>query len=303
MNSLEANDTAAVERPNFQHLFYFWIVAREGGINAASEVLDISASTISTQVRALERSIGTRLFERVGRGLRLNDAGETAFRYAEEIFVLGREMMHAVGGWNTPGPAPLRIGVADAVPKLVATRLLAPALKVTDIRLLCTENRPATLLAELALFHLDVVLLDDPHHQAVEVKARNHLLADWDLALFGADRAHGLGVDAPEGLEGAPLLLPTAESSIRRRIDRWFESRRVQPRVVGEFEDSALMKAFGERGLGLFPAPAVLAEELSRQHGVELVAPLEGCRVQYFAVTVERRLTPPAVAEICGEPA
>ena len=286
---------------NFGHLHYFWIVAREGGISRASESLDLSASTISAQVGQLETALGVKLFRRVGRNIRLTDVGHVAFRYAEEIFTLGNELTHAIRGWHTEGPTLLQVGIADAVPKLVATRLLRPAVdELPEVRLICREDRPDRLLAELALHHLDVVLLDSPLDGSVGVQAYSHALADWPLGLFGRpDLVVDLAAGFPRSLEAAPILLPTAGSAIRRQLDRFFEQHGLQCRLMGEFEDSALMKSFSELGVGLFPAPAALAEDLARQHGASLLGTLDGFEVTYFAITVERYLEHPGVAAIC----
>jgi LysR family transcriptional activator of nhaA len=275
---------------NYHHLYYFWIVAREGGISHASDALDISPSTISAQISRLEATHGVRLFDRVGRNLRLSDVGQIAFRYAEEIFALGREMTHAIHGWSTTGPQLLQVGIADAVPKLVATRLLAPALEThPDIRLICLEDEPERLLTELAAHRLDLVLLDSPIDPAIPIKAVDHRLARWRVAFFGTgDLVENRRADFPLSLEAAPMLLPTARSAMRRSLDRWFEANGVAPRIVGEFEDSALMKSFSESGAGLFPAPSGLAESIERQHCVESLGILKDAEVAYYAVTVER---------------
>lgn len=289
---------------NFQHLYYFWIVAREGGISRASDALDLSASTISAQVTQLERTLEVKLFRRVGRNIRLTEVGHVAFRYAEEIFSLGSEMTHAIRGWHTEGPVLLQVGIADAVPKLVATRFLRPALEeLPEVHLICREDRPDRLLAELALHHFDVLLLDAPLEAGPAVKAHSHLLAEWPLAFFGKPSLVAeLAPDFPRSLEAAPVLLPTAGSTIRRQLDRFFEDREIRCRVVGEFEDSALVKSFSEAGAGFFAAPAALAEDLERQHGSALLGVLDDYAVSYFAVTVERRLEHPGVAAICGAP-
>ncbi len=287
---------------NFQHLYYFWVVAREGGISHASDALDLSPSTISAQVSQLERALKVRLFHRVGRNIRLTDVGHVAFRYAAEIFTLGNEMTHAIQGWHTEGPVLLQVGIADAVPKLVATRLLRPAIaELPEVRLICREDRPDRLLAELALHHFDVLILDSPLDVGPPVRAYRHVLAEWPLAIFGepglaAERVAGF----PQSLESAPFLVPTAGSAIRRQLDRFFEDRELQYRLVGEFEDSALMKSFSETGVGFFPAPAALAENLERQHGSALLGVLDDYTVSYFAITVERHLEHPGVAAICG---
>lgn len=289
---------------NYGHLYYFWIVAREGGISHASDVLDVSPSTISAQISQLEKTQGVRLFQRVGRNLQLSEVGHIAFRYAEEIFALGREMTHALHGWSTKGPLLLHVGVADAVPKTAARLLLSPALEqYSELRLVCREDQPDRLLAELALHHLDVVLLDSPVPPSLPIKAYSHLLAEWKIAFFATPELAELYAEAyPVSLEEAPVLLPTAESSMRRSLDRWFEDNGVQPRIVGEFEDSALMKTFGEEGGALFPAPSALAGSIERQHGVLCLGDLKDADVSYFAVTVERRLEHPGVQAICKSP-
>jgi LysR family transcriptional activator of nhaA len=286
---------------NFQHLYYFWIVAREGGISHASEVLDISPSTISSQISQLEKALQVKLFRKIGRNIRLTDVGQIAFRYAGQIFGLGREMTHALKGWDTEGPFSLQVGVADAVPKLVATKLLQPAFSVSrEIRLTCREGRPELLLAELALHRLDLVLLDAPADPGSTIRAFSVLLQDCAIAVFGTPellRQHGHGF--PDSLEAAPVLMPTPNSSIRRAFSRWLDGQGLQPRVVGEFEDGALMKAFGEIGAGLFPAPLIIAKDLKRQYGVECLGSLEGTHARYYAVTVERQLEHPAVQAVC----
>jgi LysR family transcriptional activator of nhaA len=286
---------------NYQHLYYFWIAAREGGISRASEVLDLSPSTISAQIRQLEEALQVKLFRRVGRNIRLTDVGQIAFRYAGQIFGLGRELTHALKGWDTEGPFSLQVGIADAVPKLVATKLLQPAFTVSpEIRLTCREGRPELLLAELALHRFDLVLLDAPADPASTVRAFSRLLQDCPIAVFGIPELLRRHADAfPESLEGAPVLMPTPNSSIRRAFGRWLEARGLQPRVVGEFEDGALMKAFGEIGAGLFPAPLIIADDLKRQYGVECLGSLEGTHARYYAVTVERQLEHPAVQAVC----
>ena len=289
---------------NFQHLYYFWIVAREGGISRASDALDLSPSTISAQVGQLERALKVKLFYRAGRNIRLTDVGHVAFRYAEQIFTLGNEMTHAIQGWHTEGPVLLQVGISDAVPKLVATRLLRPAFaELPEVRLICREDRPDRLLAELALHHLDVLILDSSLDASLPVQVSSHLLAEWPLAFFGIPaRVAERAADFPHSLESAPLLVPTGGSAIRRQLDRFFEDYGIQCRLVGEFEDSALMKSFSETGAGLFPAPAALAEDLARQHGTATLGVLDDYTVSYFAITVERHLEHPGVAAICRAP-
>jgi len=286
---------------NYKHLYYFWIAAREGGISHASDALDVSPSTISAQIGKLESEHGVRLFNRVGRNLRLSEVGHIAFRYAEEIFALGREMTHAIHGWSTAGPQLLQVGIADAVPKLVAARLLEPAVKRhPELRLICREGDPDSLLGELAAHRLDLALLDRRLDPAMPIKAVEHELARWRISVFGtpdltAQRASGF----PSSLEEAPMLLPTAESAMRLTLDRWFEANGVAPRIVGEFEDSALMKSFAESGSGLFPAPSGFAPQIERQHGVECLGTLKDAEVSYYAVTLDSRLEHRGVEAIC----
>lgn len=286
---------------NYGHLYYFWIVAREGGISHASNVLDVSPSTISAQIGRLEKALQVKLFRKVGRNIRLTDMGQIAYRYAGQIFGLGSELTHALKGWDTQGPISLQVGIADAVPKLVATKLLEPGLLASrEIRLVCREGRPEILLAELAAHRLDVVLLDAPVDPRSSVRAFSHLLRETSISIFGTPKLlQQYGHGFPESLEGAPFLLPSPDSSIRRSLGRWMELRKLQPRVVGEFEDSALMKAFGETGIGLVPAPSIIADDLKRPHGLECLGSLEGVQVRYYAVTVERQLEHPSVSAIC----
>jgi len=286
---------------NYHHLYYFWIVASEGGISHASETLDVSPSTISAQISQLESSQGVKLFDRVGRNLRLSEVGHIAFRYAEEIFALGREMTHAIHGWSTTGPQLLHVGVADAVPKLAASRLLQPAVESSpELRLICREDVPDRLLAELAVHRLDLVLLDSPVDPALPIKTTAHQLARWRVAFYGTTALVAPRiVDFPLSLEEAPVLLPTAESAMRRSLDRWFENNGVAPRIIGEFEDSGLMKSFSESGAGLFPAPAGLRQAIERQHSVETLGVLKDAEVSYYAVTIETRLEHPGVDAIC----
>jgi LysR family transcriptional activator of nhaA len=287
---------------NYHHLYYFWIVAREGGISHASNVLDVSPSTISAQINQLESAHKVDLFDRVGRNLRLSEVGHIAFHYAEEIFGLGREMTHAIHGWSTKGPQLLQVGIADAVPKLAALRLLEPARNDNpELRLICREGVPDRLLAELAVHRLDLVLLDSPVDPTLPIKAVDHELARWPIAFFGtADLVKSRVEEFPLSLEEAPVLLPTAESAMRRSLDRWFEDNGVAPRIVGEFEDSALMKSFGESGAGLFPSPVGLASAIERQHSVEALGVLSGAEVSYHAVTTKRRLAHPGIDAVCA---
>lgn len=289
-----------LDRLNYHHLRYFWIVAREGGINPASEALDVAASTISAQVSALERSLGARLFRRSGRRLALTDAGQAAFRFAEEIFRLGQDLSETLSGRPVDRPQRLSVGIADVVPKLVAIKLLEPALALPEgVRLACGEGKPEELLASLALHRFDVAILDAPAGPGSKVRAHSHRLAQSAVVLLGTpELARRYRPGFPGSLAGAPLLLPSYESALRPEVERWLAAHGLEPEVAGEFDDSALMKAFGERGLGLLPAPSIAAAEACRQYGLEPLAELDGIAVAFYAVTVERKLEHRAVTAL-----
>jgi LysR family transcriptional activator of nhaA len=288
---------------NYHHLLYFWVVAREGGLAAASAKLRLAQSTVSGQIRALETSLGESLFVRSGRRLVLTEVGRVVFRYAEEIFTLGRELQDAVKGRPVATPLTLVVGVADVVPKLVARRLLEPALRLSQpIRLICREDKPDRLLAELAVHNLDVVLADAPLNPSIRIRGFNHLLGECSVVFFGSEKlAAEYRRGFPGSLDGAPVILPTENTTLRRTLDQWFTTRGVRPRLVGEFEDSALLTVFGQAGMGLFPVSSVIAREVRRQHEVKPVGTLEDARERFYAISVERRLKHPAVVAISEE--
>jgi LysR family transcriptional activator of nhaA len=285
---------------NYHHLLYFWTVAREGSIRRACEKLHLAQPTISSQIRRLEESLGEKLFVRVGRNLQLTDAGQLAYRYADEIFSLGREMTDALRGRPTGRPLRLIVGIPDVLPKLIAYRLLQPALRMPeDIQLVCHEGKLDQLLGELASHNLDLVLSDSPAGSAVSVRAYNHPLGDCGLSILATQElASQYRRGFPGSLEGAPMLLPTGNTLLRRDLDRWFDEQDLRPEVVGEFEDSALLKVFGQAGVGLFPGPAAIEQEIRRQYGVVVVGRIDEIRERYFAISVERRLKHPAVVAI-----
>ncbi len=282
---------------NYHHLLYFWTVAREGSIVRASEQLTLSQSTISEQIRSLEASLGEELFARVGRNLVLTEMGQMVFRYADEIFAIGRELMDTVQGRPTDRPLRVMVGITDVVPKLVAYRLLEPALHLEQpVKIVCREGKLDQLLAELATYDLDVVLSDAPLSPTVKVRAFNHLLGECGVTFCGTDTlVAAYQSDFPQSLEGAPFLLPTDNTTMRRALDHWFEAEGLRPRVVAEFEDSALLKVFGQQGLGLFVVPTIIETEVQRQYGVELLGRVEPIRERFYALTVNRRLRHPAV--------
>lgn len=288
---------------NYHHLLYFWTVVREGSVVKAAEVMRLSQPTVSSQVRALEASLGERLFTKVGRRLVPTDAGQLVFRYADEIFSLGRELMTTVRSGAGGKPARFVVGVTDALSKLIAYRLLSPALHLPEpVRMICREDRVERLLAGLAVHEVDLVLADTPVPPTVRVQAYSHPLGESDITFFAAPTlAVKLRRRFPASLNGVPALWPGEGTVLRRQLDEWCQRERIQPAVVGEFDDSALMKAFGEHGAGVFAAPTVLSRELQRQHNVRAIARVESIRERYYAISAERRITHPAVVAIATQ--
>jgi LysR family transcriptional activator of nhaA len=284
---------------NYHHLHYFWVVARTGSIARASQELRLSQPTISNQLKTLEASLGHPLLERRGRGLVLTDVGRTVLRYADDIFRTGKELQQALRGVPTRDRVPFAVGVVDVIPKLVAERMLEPAVeRVKDLRLVCREGSLPALLGALALHELDVVLSDAPAPEAVRVKAFSHLLVECGVVFLAAPGLARLRKGFPGSLAGAPVLLPASGTALRQSLESWFESRGVRPEVAGEFDDGALLKAFGARGMGVFAAPAIVEKEVCAQYGVAPVGRAEELRERFYALTVERRLRHPAAVAI-----
>lgn len=281
---------------NFAHLLYFWTVARDGSISSACERLHVSQPTISMQIRKLEKTLGHRLFDRTGRSLVLTDVGRTVFEYADEMFSLGRELLGTLRGLPGKHTGRLHVGIPTFLPKLITYRLLEPVLQMSPpVQLVCHEAEFDELVSGLARHRFDVILTDTPLHAAAGNRCYSHALGECDIAFCGAASLarryrHGF----PNSLRDAPLLLPSGVTEMRRVLDRWFDQRSFDPRIVAEFDDSALMKEFGGGGSGLFPVPMAVLAEVERQYGVELVAQLTKVRVQYFVVTSQRKLTHPA---------
>jgi LysR family transcriptional activator of nhaA len=290
-----------VEWLNYHHLLYFWTVAKEGGIARASEKLRLTQATISVQISAFERALGEKLFNRVGRRLVLTETGRVAFRYADEIFTLGREFMDTLKGRPTGQPLRFRVGVADVLPKLIAQRLLEPAFQISQpLRVMCHEGKTDSLLAQLILHELDLVLTDSSVGSGIKVKAFNHLLGECGVSIFAAAKlASNYRRHFPHSLDGAPFLLPTDNTAMRRSLNQWFDDENIRPLIIGEFEDSALLKVFGQLGKGLFAAPSAIDSEVEEQYGVQLVGRLAGIRERFYAISVERKLKHPAVIAIC----
>ena len=285
---------------NYHHLLYFWMAAREGSITAASAQLRLAQPTVSNQIRALEESLGEDLFRRTGRRLELTEMGHVVYRYAEEIFGLGRELMDTVRGRPTGRPVRFVVGVADVVPKMVARRLLEPALGLSEgVRIVCREGKPDRLLADLAVHALDLVLIDAPLAGNAPVRAFNHLLGECGVSFFAHPKLKAaMSGRFPGCLHQQPIFLPAENTELRRQIERWFETQNLQPLVAGEFEDSALMTAFGEGGRGVFPGSTVLEKEICKRHGVRLVGRTDAVREKFYAITVERRIKHPAAVAI-----
>lgn len=286
---------------NFKHLHYFWATARAGGVMRAGEQLNITPQTLSGQIKLLEERLGCALFRKSGRRLELTDAGKTALGFADQIFGLGAELEAAIGQVRSGGQAlDCRVGIADSVPKAVAYRLLEPALDVPQqVRLLCHEGKFEDLLAQLAVHRLDLVIADEPMNRQLNVKAFNHPLGTTAMSFFcTAALRKTLGRRFPDNLDGAPMLVQGAASAMRRRMEAWLGERQLHVRTVGEFDDAALMKAFGREGRGVFMSPAVLEKETCEQYGVVVLGRSEELVEEFFAVSVERRITHPCVAAI-----
>jgi LysR family transcriptional activator of nhaA len=285
---------------NYHHLLYFHSVAREGSVTRAAKQLRLAQPTLSGQIRKLEEQLGEKLFERQGRSLALTEVGHVVYRYADEIFATGREMMDTLRGRPSQRPARLTVGIADVVPKLVSHRLLRAALELpVPTQLELREGKTDDLLTVLARQGLDLVIADAPLGPHLKVRAYNHLLGESAVGFFATPalaRAHARRF--PKSLDGAPLLLPTPNTVLRRSLDEWFESLDVRPRIVAEIEDTALLKVFGQHGAGIFPAPEVLAAEIRRQYGVRSVGRTNDVRERFYAISIERRIKNPAVAAI-----
>ena len=284
---------------NYHHLFYFWTVAHEGSVTAAAEKLQLSRPTVTGQLRSLERSLGNKLFRQSGRRLSLTEFGLTVLAYADDIFATGQELQRTVRG-VTGEAQRLIVGVPDEMPKLIVFRLLQPAFKLPERpRIVCREGKRDDLLADLAVHRLDLVLADAPLDASSSVKAFNHKLGECGVTFFARpDSAKKLKRNFPASLSGHPMLLPTPTTTMRRLIDRWLDEHQIHPLIAAEFEDSALMKVFGQAGVGAFPAPSVIEREVIKQYDVKPVGRVESLRERFFAISVERKLKHPAIVAI-----
>ena len=285
---------------NYSHLQYFWAVAREGSIVAAAEVLHITPQTISGQLKLLEASMGGDLFRRVGRRLELTELGHGVFQYADEIFSIGAELANFVRGQSPMGPISLRVGVVNSMPKLIAERLLAPALKNDQhLRLSCHHASLDQLLGDLATHQLDLVLSDQPMAPGASLRTYNHRLGESGLSFFARKRdVRKYKARFPASLKDAPMLLPARNTAPRRRLEQWFDESEILPQVVGEFDDSALMKAFGEAGLGIFVGPTAIENEICTMYHSGVIGRTSDIVEHFYAISPERRLEHPAVVQI-----
>jgi LysR family transcriptional activator of nhaA len=285
---------------NYHHLLYFWHVAREGSVAGAAARLRLSQATVSAQVNQLEERIGTPLFERVGRNLQLTETGRLTFEYAAEIFTLGEELQATLEGMPRDRPPRLVVGVADAIPKVMVGRLLEPILAVDPtMRLICREGSVQDLLAALALFRIDVVLADAPIAPGLKIKGFSHLLGETGLTFFAAGELLKRHPGRfPKRLDRAPFLAPGEGAVQRRLLEDWFERSEIRPTVRAEFDDSALLHAWGAKGIGFFAGPTSVEKEIREQFGVEVVGRDAGLRERIYAITPDRRLKHPAVVTL-----
>jgi LysR family transcriptional regulator, transcriptional activator of nhaA len=289
-----------MNRLNYQHLFYFWNVVKEGSISRACEKLHLAQPTISGQLAVFEQMVGEKLYFKDGRKLVLSDTGRTIFRYAEEIFSLGQELNQTLQGMRSGHGLRLNVGVADALPKLIAYRLLAPALNIPEgVQLICHEDKAERLIAEIPLHSIDLVLSDIPATPSIGARVFNHLLGECELAVFGtSDLAERYSANFPASLNGAPMLMPTHNTALRRSLDQWFHNAGLYPEIKAEIEDSALLKTFALAGVGLFVAPIAVKTEIQRQYGCQMIGQIPSVYERFYAITAQRKLKHPAVMAI-----
>ena len=287
---------------SYRHLYYFWVVAREGGITRAAARLDMAVQTVSTQVRELERSLGYALLKPAGRGLVLTEAGVAAARQADLIFQLGEQLPAAVRDATSSPSVRLAVGVSDGLPKLVVRQLLQPVVQAPNLRLLCHEGKFEDLLAELALHRLDVVLADRAAASNANIRVYSHALGASPIAWYAPPSLHAaVRKGFPQCLERVPVLLPMKHVAVRARIDRWMASHSIRPRVAGEFEDSALLKTFGASGMGVFPAAESVHDELVQRYAVKRFGRCEGVEEHFFAIGSERKVVHPLVRRLVSD--
>ena len=285
---------------NYKHLHYFWTVAKEGGIARASERLHISPQTISGQLTLLEEYFGVELFSKVGRNLEITDIGRQVLSFADEIFSLGNELEQMMHQLPSKRQQVFRVGVVDVVPKSIAQHILLPVLQMPEsTRMVCRETDLETLLAELTLHRLDLVIADRPIPPSVSTRGFSHKLGECSVSFFATEQIQKtLSQDFPDCLNGAPLLLPSLGNQLRTDIDQWLVKNQLYPRIVAEFDDSALMKSFGQKGVGIFLAPTALEQEVMQQYGVKAIGQTDEITESFYAISVERRVINPIVSTV-----
>lgn len=282
---------------NYHHLLYFWSIAKHGTIAKACEELQLAQPTISAQLRVFEDRLGEKLFLRKGRHLVLTEIGHIVFKHAEDIFSIGRDLINTVKGRGSGRALRLTVGIVDVVPKLLATRLLESTFRqFPTVRLVCWEDKLDRLLADLAIHGLDLVIADTPAPPIIKVQAYNHLMGESGVTFFASVKlAARYRRNFPQSLNGAPILLPTSNTMLRRLLDDWLTRHDLTPTVIGEFQDSATLKAFGQTGHGLFPGSTAMEKEICRQYQVQVVRRVDSVRQKFYAITVERRVKHPVV--------
>lgn len=285
---------------NYHHLHYFWMVAREGSVSRAAEMLHLAQPTLTSQIRRLEHSLGKKLFQKRGRLLVLTQDGESVYRYAQEIFALGQELMRVSRGESMGVTTKFSVGISDSLPKLTTYRLLEPAFSLRPApRLHVRIDKTDRLLAELAVHGVDLVISDSPLMPSLRVRAFNHLLGETSVTVFGVESlAHELKAKFPQSLHGAPMLLQTSNTTVRQSLEQWFEATGIRPNIVGEVEDMAMLQTLGQHGHGIFVAPTVVCDDVCRRYGVIAIGELEKVKERFYAISVERKITHPAVLAI-----
>jgi LysR family transcriptional regulator, transcriptional activator of nhaA len=285
---------------NYHHLYYFWCVARAGSISKACEELELAQPTVSSQLSVLEKSLGGQLFDRHGRTLVLTDLGKTVYEYAGQIFTVGRELLTTVKGRMRGPTARLTVGIADVVPKLIVRRFLEPFFELApEARLICLEDKPDKLLAELSMHNLDMVLIEASPNSPSRVKAHHHLLGECGTTFFSNEaNSVALKKGFPKSLDEKAFLMPTDNTVMRRSLENWFEDNAINPHVRAEFADSAMMKTFGQAGAGVFATPSVIEKEVAEEYGVVPIGRTDSIVQRFYAITVERKIKHPVVAAI-----
>lgn len=286
---------------NYHHLYYFWTVAREGNITRASKILHLSQPTVSAQLKALEDVLGEKLLTRAGRGITLTELGQVVFRYAEEIFALGRELVQSISRHPRERELTLRVGISDAIPKLIAYRVLEPAFEaIESLKIVCCEGKLHELIEKMADHEIDLVISNSRFSKQTRGQLYHHALGSSGITFFATEKLPlTCDINFPQCLDKAPLLIPTSESAIREQLDAWFEKLDITPKIVGEFDDSALTQAFGEASRGVFVGPTAIEEEIQRHSNTQPIGRIDDVQESFFAISAERRIKHPAVVAIC----